>query len=271
MKDKALRHVDVQKQLRKESEDQLNKSLSSTEEQLEELRDTMAEFKMESQEEARKLKANLAERQTAVHRLTAEYEDMLQRHEVKVAMHDMLQQLDSDGAQWREYELQQYYTENFVEGGDRRMECQNILNGIIGSIEEEQHHNEVNTLRFELIAIRGQLKQVKGDLINNQDKLDEANNQHQQMVDLQTKHFDELKETIARYEDELAEMEEGHQGNMKRMKSKFSSILKISKASLQRAEVEVCIERSLMCPLLEREADGGGGTDSQTGRSERVY
>lgn len=96
LKSKAKRHVEVQKTMKKQREDELLKELKQNEETIDEMRDSMANLNRKYQDEVRALKKQLFDTETQLDRRSTDQEKQDRYFNNKFVLSEMISKIESD-------------------------------------------------------------------------------------------------------------------------------------------------------------------------------
>ena len=181
LKAKALRHVEIQKQLKQQLEEKLRKEIKANEDAVEEMREQLVELNVQHQNEVRLIKAKLQESERAVEQYSHNIDELTRHSESKYVLDEVVGQVaesfytnaiermgedfNSNFLKLKRSLKEQLNKEkakraamvtSFVSDVENRAQCHSVLNDILGIIEanEVEHHQKHKT---ELLATVNEL------------------------------------------------------------------------------------------------------------------
>ena len=226
LKAKALRHVEIRKQMQQQSEHKLSKELKQSEESVDELRNSMASLNREYQEEVRTLKTNIAESVRVMEEMRTE-----------------ISTLKSDADQ-----VEQRANARHMTDVNTRLACTAALNSIMHKVELtamqsdlfrlQEAHNKVKELQVAVFETEEKNVQFMEQLRQADVDRTEATALHEQtlcdMEDLKLQHDTSLEELKATYA--------AHTADAKRQ---YLEQIELLYDQVRRAEAEVSLTHAV--------------------------
>eukprot|EP01039_Chlorochromonas_danica_P003382 gene3382-3707_t len=267
LRQKAQRHVEINKQMRQEMEERLRKEIQDSEDALENLRDDMARLNRQYQDEVRKLKARINEHEGELARqqvLLDDHEVALQTrlvvnsllfavdcqhlqdkhddevHKMEEEVEKMKQEGENKLALWKQEQEEE--TLRKAEREREREECQQVLLGLLLQLEVQQveeaerrfhqveeEQEEVWTRRCEEVQQRWQVAEegLAAAVKHNNDLSGQLSSCLQQIELLSVTGEKERDALLA-----------SHRGRLDALQREFSEQQEVFEAQARRAEVK---------------------------------
>lgn len=269
LKNKALRHVEVQRLLKQQMEDKLTKELQQSEQELEELRDTMATRNLQYKEEVRGLKAKISDSEHEIIGLKKSIEEESTRFQVSLALNHTVglvekrsdeeekvehfrainKQIEEnletfDAAIKAERQASEEAVSQLLNDYQDRQQCQSVLQDVLTTIELNDYRQTIQTALDTKMMISELQEKVQEHEMEIAQKSGAIAQLHEELDSLGVQKTDllkQLEEINASHAQQLEALASERNEAIAHLKSKVNSILKEMKHSRDRAEVEVAL------------------------------
>jgi hypothetical protein len=222
LKAKALRHVEIRKQMQQQSEDRLNKELKQSEESVEELRDNMASLNREYQEEVRALKHSVAESAKFAEGMAAEIATL----------------------QKNANQIERKMEARHKEQVDTRLACTDALNSIMHKVEIRNMQADLRRLQ----ATKKDVSDLQATVLELERKnkqqlaeLEQADRDRAEAAEMQLQSAREIESLQAQHAAALEELAATHAAQAQEAKRVFEGKLRQLRDRLDRAEVATAL------------------------------
>jgi len=271
MKDKALQHVELQKKIRKESEERLIHQLRNSEEMLEELRDNTAALNVEHQEKVRMLTQKLAETESQRATHYAALQDLMAITACSMAMSDMVGQIESKAFSEETYatftaeihHLTQQHREetrqkeaNFAIqlAAEKRSTANSVHNAINAEYAEREHRREVCLQTLADILISLESMDAEETRVNTFKVLEAAEEEKLRLTEFHSQTRAQFERQMEMEKEEtLRVLENNFHHQIKQAQEEHAVKLKQLQLQLVRSEVALHLESRVIQPLLYEE------------------
>ncbi|RYH23039.1 hypothetical protein EON65_18385, partial [archaeon] len=274
LKKKAARHVEVNKQMRQQVEDRLNRELRQSEDALEELRDDMARLNRDYQDEMRKLKTKLHDAEDEISKQRVILQDHDSRSESKLLTTEIIsaieireleqQHQDTSDSLWRQIdELKQSYESQLQVQNDQHNiqlqtvydnlqtteQCRESLNDMLVTLEIQELKRNFQTMaslrsQMDELVLASQLseQEVARQRLELQSALEahsamsEQSQQYVQEIDLVRNQYEADKALIVlQHEEALGELNCIHEEQLELLRKENAS-----------SEVKICLNEIVL-------------------------
>jgi DNA repair exonuclease SbcCD ATPase subunit len=236
LKAKALRHVEVRKQMQLQSEDRLNKELKQSEDSIDELRNNMASLNREYQEEVRTLKANIAE-----------------SARISEGMRTEIATLKTDADKVEAKADARHHEDVTV-----RLTCVDALNTAMNKIEVAAMNEELTRLCGALrkvAELQRALLALETKNEQQQTELQTAAREREEAAAQQLRMTGEIEELHRQHAAALADLAESHAKQAEQAKQRYTKELRGLRARLVRAEVNSLLSDAVGQVVEEQSID----------------
>lgn len=269
LKVKALRHVEVQKQLRSIVEERLNKELKVTEERLDELRDSMANLTRNYQDEVKMLKSKIGDTEKALQLSQSTSDNNLRDSVSQLVMHELLTAVERRGLE-EEYRekirsingevdnMKQNFADTVNEERKNKIEsinqlqtnleirrdCEDVLNVILHTIEINDLRDnltQVAQLQRRISELDELVRKTELEVIATREELQNAQTSQSELTSRTDAQLQEIERLTAEFEEEKRHIIEDNETHVSHLKSKFNTVLKKMKSEKEALEVRMCL------------------------------
>jgi chromosome segregation ATPase len=269
LKKKAVRHVDIQRQLKQQLEEKLTKELKQSEDTLEELRDNMANLNRRHQDDVRKLKTKNAELDSTLQSLINQTKDREIQKQTKSVLDELVNNIESQltsefykdtitsmskdmAVLIEDYnstvtnQRQQHETEfkNFTQNSEIRKDCTEVMEYLLATLEITEmsgHLQSVALLTMEISDLKQSIALSQEQLLAKENEiiqLSEIKKQLEDIIELKNK---EISDLMQEREKEKLDSTSSHDSLTQHLKSKFNTVLKQMKLKNDEMEVKLCL------------------------------
>jgi chromosome segregation ATPase len=269
LKKKAVRHVDIQRQLKQQLEEKLTKELNQSEDKLEELRDNMANLNRQHQDDVRKLKTKNAELDSALQSLITQTKDREIQKQTKFVLDELVNNIESQltsefykdtitsmskdmAVLIEDYnstvtnERQQHEMEfkNFTQNSEIRKDCTEVMEYLLATLEITEmsgHLQSVALLTMEISDLKQSIALSQEQLLAKENEIIQLSEIKQQLEDIIELKNKEISDLMEEREKEKLDSTSSHDSLTQHLKSKFNTVLKQMKSKNDEMEIKLCL------------------------------
>ncbi len=279
LKQKAVRHVDIQKQMKQQVEDRLSKELKQSEDTLEELRDSMATLNRQYQDETRKLKIKNNELERLVSHLKIQEEEKEISNESKWTLfslvnsieqqhthdfyketisglhHEMETLINNYDETLSNHQRNQEEEKNQIILNDQiRHECKEVIDWVLHTLEIQTFSQDliaITTLQAEISSLQASVEKYEAELSEKSATIIELTTIREALEATIAEKNQEIELLINNHESQKANLLSSSEQESSGLKEKFNLVLKQMKLKNDSMEVKLCLS-DMMSTILGR-------------------